>query len=138
MWKSFILFILVCALSCTEDVTKSTDQENIQGEWLAQTESVNGITKNVSYLYAFNGDTVSFTDETGKMMKYSFNLDTTGPLSYMLIRPEGAAVNSKPVSVAYNLKADTLTLVIAPEGLRPTEMTDKNNQELIISTRKKS
>jgi len=36
------------------------------------------------------------------------------------------------------LDGDSLKIVVAPPGLRPTEISDKNNQELIICKRKGS
>jgi uncharacterized protein (TIGR03067 family) len=139
--KIFLIIpVLVCALSCgvTGDAAKSTDQANIQGVWLAQSESQNGIKKNVTYLYVFKGDKLTFTDETGKEMKYSFKLDTTGNLKLIIIQPEETLTNSTPVSVAYELTGNSLKIVVAPPGLRPTEISDKNNQELIICKRKGS
>ena len=135
-----IILVLVCALSCGDagDAATSTDQENIQGAWLGQTESLNGIQKDVSFLYVFKGDTFSFTDETGKEMKYSFRLDTTSNPRLLIIRSEDTLTNSEPVSVGYELDGDSLKIVVAPPGLRPTEISDKNNQELIICRRKGS
>jgi len=135
-----MILLLVCALSCGDagDAATSTDQENIQGAWLGQTESLNGIQKDVSFLYVFKGDTFSFTDETGKEMKYSFRLDTTGNPRLIIIRSEDTLTNPTPVSVGYELNGDSLKIVVAPPGLRPTEISDKNNQELIICKRKGS
>ena len=140
MKASFIILFVVYALSCGvgRDAAKSPDQANIQGVWLAQTESQNGIKKNVTYQYVFRGDKLTFRDETGKEMKYSFKLDTTGKLKFIIIQPEDALTNSTPVSVAYELDGDSLKIVVAPPGLRPTEISDKNNQELIICKRKGS
>ena len=139
MKTSLIILVLACALSCgVGDAAKSTDQANLQGVWLAQSESQNGIKKNVSYLYVFRGDKLSFRDETGKEMKYSFKLDTTSNLKLIIIQPEETLTNSTPVSVAYELDGDSLKIVVAPPGLRPTEISDKNNQELIICKRKRS
>lgn len=139
--KTFLnILVLVCALSCgvCEDAVKSTDQANIQGAWLGQTESVNGIQKDVSFLYVFKGDTLSFIDETGKEMKYSFRLDTTGNPRFLIIRSADTLANPAFVSVGYELNGDSLKIVVAPSGLRPTEISDKNNQELIICKRKGS
>lgn len=135
-----IILALVCALSCGDagDAATSTDQENIQGTWLGQTESLNGIQKDVSFLYIFKGDTVSFTDETGKEMKYAFRLDTTGNPRLLIVRSEDTLTNPTPVSVGYELNGDSLKIVVAPPGLHPTEISDKNNQELIICKRKGS
>lgn len=134
------ILVLVCALSCGDagDAATSTDLENIQGAWLGQTESLNGIQKDVSFLYVFKGDTLSFTDETGKEMKYSFRLDTTGNPRLLIIRSEDTLTNPTPVSVGYELNGDSLKIVVAPHGLRPTEISDKNDQELIICKRKGS
>ncbi|WP_276482341.1 hypothetical protein [Paraflavitalea pollutisoli] len=135
-----ILMAFAGALSCDApgDAAKSNDQANLQGEWLAQSESLNGVKKNVSYLYVFREDKITFIDETGKEMKYSFKLDTTGNLNLIIIRPAETLADSTPVSVAYALDGDSLTIVVAPPGLVPTEMSDKNNQELIICRRKGS
>jgi len=135
-----IIWVLVCALSCVNarDAASTTDQEKIQGAWLGQTESLNGIQKNVSFLYVFQGDTVSFTDESGKELKYSFKLDTTGNPRLLIIRSKDTLSNPTPVSVGYKLNRDSLKIVVAPHGLRPTEISDKNDQELIICTRKGS
>ena len=135
-----IILVLVCALSCGDagDAATSTDQENIQGAWLGQTESLNGIQKDVSFLYVFKGDTVSFTDETGKEMKYSFRLDTTGNPRLLIIRSEDTLTNPTTWSIGYELNGDSLKIVVAPPGLRPTEISDKNDQELIICKRKGS
>jgi uncharacterized protein (TIGR03067 family) len=135
-----IILVLVCALSCGVggDAAKSTDHENIQGAWLAQKESINGIIKNVSFLYVFTQDTVRFTDETGRQEKYSFRLDTTGNPRLLIIQSADTLTNPTPVSVGYELDGDSLKIVVAPPGLRPTEISDKNNQELIICKRKGS
>ena len=90
----------------------------------------------MTYQYVFRGDKVTFTDETGKEMKYSFELDTASHLKLITIRPEETLTNSTPVSVAYELVGDSLKIVVAPPGSRPTEISDKNNQELIICKRK--
>jgi uncharacterized protein (TIGR03067 family) len=137
-------WIIALALFCATlsgnaaDAPKSSDHANIQGVWLAQTESQNGHKKNVTYQYVFNGDKVTFTDETGKEMKYSFKLETANNLKLITIRPEEAPTDTTPVSVAYELDGDSLTIVVAPAGSRPTEISDKNNQELIICKRKGS
>jgi uncharacterized protein (TIGR03067 family) len=140
MKTSLIILILVCALSCgvAGDAAKFTDQAKIQGVWLAQSESQNGIKKNVSYRYVFKGDKLTFTDETGKEVKYSFKLDTTSSLKLIIIQPDETLNIPTPVSIAYELTGNSLTIVVAPPGLRPTEISDKNNQELIISKRKGS
>jgi len=103
---------------------------------LAETESQNGHKKNVTYQYVFNGNKVTFKDETGKEMKYLFKLDTAGTLKLITLQSEETGTNSPPVSVAYELEGDSLKIVVAPPGSRPTEISDKNNQELIICKRK--
>jgi uncharacterized protein (TIGR03067 family) len=135
-----IILLLVCSLSCrnTGHAVKSTDQANLQGAWLAQSESQNGRKWNVSYLYVFTGDKLFFTDETGKEVTYSFKLDTTGSLKFIIIQPDRTLNISASVSIAYELDGDSLKIVVAPPGLRPTEISDKNNQELIICKRKGS
>jgi uncharacterized protein (TIGR03067 family) len=133
-----IIPILFCALSCSigSRVPKATDHANLQGVWLAQTESQNGVTKKVSYLYVFNEDTVAFTDETGKHVKYFFKLDTAANLKLMNIRPVDKSMDSTAVSVGYDLRGDFLKIVVAPPGSRPADISDRNNQELIICKRK--
>lgn len=140
MKTSLIILVIVCILSCggARHAPKPADQVNIQGVWLGQTESLNGIKKNVSYLYVFTGDKVSFTDETGKETKYSYVLDTTGNPKFIILKPDEVSADFKPVSVAYVLDGDSLKIVVAPPGLRPAEISDKNNQELIICKRKGS
>lgn len=135
---SLIILVLVCALSCgvVGDGAKATDKADIQGVWLAQTESLNGVKRNVSYQYVFTGDKLTFRDETGKEMKYSFRLDTTGNLKLIVIQPEDSPTNATPVSVGYELDGYSLKIVVAPPGLRPTEISDKNDQELIVCRRK--
>jgi uncharacterized protein (TIGR03067 family) len=135
---SLILLVVVCALSCSgaRDAVKSTDQANIQGVWLAQSESQNGIKKDVTYQYVFKGDKVTFTDETGKEMKYSFKLDIISNLKLIIIQPVDMVTDTTPVSVAYELKGDLLKIVVAPPNMRPTEISDRNDQELIICKRK--
>ena len=135
-----ILLLLVCALSCGDagDAAKPSDQANLQGTWLAQSESQNGKKWNVSYVYVFSGDKLFFTDETGKEVTYSFKLDTTGSLKFIIIQSDETLNISAPISIAYELDRDSLKIVIAPPGLRPTEISDKNNQELIICKRKGS
>ena len=134
------MFAFVFAFSCgiNRDITKSSDQANLQGTWLAQSESQNGKTWNVSYLYVFRGDNIFFTDETGKEVTYSFKLDTSGSLKFIIIQPDETLNISAPVGIAYELDGNSLKIVIAPSGLRPTEISDKNNQELIICKRKGS
>lgn len=140
MKTSLLIPILVCALSCgvAGDPANSNDQANIQGVWLAESESQNGIKKNVSYQYVFKADKVTFRDETGKEMKYSFKLDTTSNLKLITIQPEDTLTHSTPVSVAYELNGNSLKIVVAPPGLRPTGISDENDQELIICKRKRS
>lgn len=134
---SFLLLVLVSALSCAvaAQQPKSEDHANLQGTWLAQTESLNGVQKPVPFIYVFAGDKITFTDETGKEVVYLFKLDTDGKLKFLNLQPEEAP-NSTPVSVAYELNGDSLKIVVAPPGLRPTEISDRNNQELIICKRK--
>jgi uncharacterized protein (TIGR03067 family) len=138
MKSSLITRVLVCTSLCGIGgcAPKPSDQANIQGVWLAQSESQNGHKKNVTYQYVFRGDKVTFKDETGKEMKYSFKLDTASNLKLITIRPKETLTNSTPVSVAYELDGDSLTIVVAPPGSRPTEISDKNNQELVICKRK--
>jgi uncharacterized protein (TIGR03067 family) len=129
--------LLVCASLCgtASCAPKADDQASIQGVWLAQTESQNGHTKKVTYQYHFSGNTVNFIDENGKEMKYTFKLDTTRNPNLCILQPVQAPADSKPVSVAYKLNGDSLTIVVAPPDSVPTELSDRNNQELIICRR---
>jgi uncharacterized protein (TIGR03067 family) len=138
MKTSLITLVLVCGSMCgiAADAPKSTDQASIQGVWLVQTESQNGHKKNVTYQYFFRGDKLTFKDESGKEMKYSFKLGTASNLKFFIIEPEERLTNSTAVSVAYELDGDSLKIVVASPGSRPTEISDKNNQELIICKRK--
>jgi uncharacterized protein (TIGR03067 family) len=121
MKTSLITLVLVCASSSGKagDAPKSSDQANIQGVWLAQSESQNGHKKNVTYQYVFRGDKLTFKDETGKGMKYSFKLETASNLKLVTIRPEETPTNSTPVSVAYESNGDSLKIVVAPPGFAP-------------------
>jgi uncharacterized protein (TIGR03067 family) len=137
--KTFLpLFILINAISCggIKNAVTPTDQAAIQGTWLAQTESLNGIKKDVTFVYEFKGNEITFTDETGAQVKYLFTLETAGNLKFITLLPAEKTDNPTPVSVAYELKGNWLTLVIAPAGKRPTEISDKNDQELIVCKRK--
>jgi uncharacterized protein (TIGR03067 family) len=135
---TFIIAFALLSCGATKDAARSTDQANIQGAWLAQTESQNGIKKNVSFGYVFKGDIVTFTDETGKEVKYSFRLDTTGNPRFIVIKPMDTPGDPAPVYVGYELNGNSLKIVVAPAGLRPKEISDKNDQELIICRRKGS
>jgi len=130
--------VLVCASlrGIAGDTPISTDQANIQGTWLAESESQNGHKKNVTYQYVFRGENFTFRDETGKEVKYSFKLENVSGLKLIVIQPEEAPTNSTPVSIAYELNGDSLKIVVAPAGSRPTEISDKYNQELIVCNRK--
>lgn len=63
---SLIALAHVCAAlcGCAVDASKSSDQANLQGTWLAQSESQNGQKRDVTYQYVFRGDKLSFKDET--------------------------------------------------------------------------
>ena len=88
----------------------------------------------MTYRYIFRADRVKFIDENGTETTYSFKLDPTRIPKLCIIRAMGA--NSKPVSVAYELKGDSLKIVVANPGSVPKDISDKNNQELIICKRK--
>lgn len=102
---------------------------------MAETESVNGHTKDVTFRYEFKGDSVTFRDETGREMRYVFTLETTKTLELMTIWPEESPAGSTPVRVGYELDGDSLKLVIAPPGLTPADLSDKHDQELIVCKR---
>ncbi|MBN8246561.1 MAG: TIGR03067 domain-containing protein [Verrucomicrobia bacterium] len=130
--------ILACISLCclAADATKSTDQASLQGVWLAQTESLNGHTKQVTFVYTFRDDKLTFKDENGKEVQYSFKLDTASKPKLLMLQPVEAPANAAPVGVAYELEGDSLKIVVAPSGSRPTDISDKNDQELIICKRK--
>ncbi|MGA2247093.1 MAG: TIGR03067 domain-containing protein, partial [Verrucomicrobiota bacterium] len=107
-----------------------------QGVWLAQSESQNCHKRDVAYQYVFRGDKLTFKDGSGKEMKYSFKLDTASNLKCFNIQPEETLTNSTPVSIAYELDGDSLKIVIADPGSRPTGISDTNDQELIMCKRK--
>jgi uncharacterized protein (TIGR03067 family) len=134
-----ISLMLVCAplYGTVGNAQASSDHAKLQGVWLAQSESQNGRTWSVTYQYVFQGDRLTFTDETGKETSYAFALDTASNPRLLKIRPVEAPDNATPVSVAYALDGDRLTIVVAPAGSRPTAISDKNDQELIIARRKR-
>ncbi|MEZ4801219.1 MAG: TIGR03067 domain-containing protein [Gelidibacter sp.] len=124
--------LLACTMSCA-DASIASDQDKLQGVWLAQTESLNGLKKEVDFQYIFSKDTLTFIDETGQKEVYKYTLDTTSTPKYLNIQPEDAT----PVSVAYTLDGDDLTIVIAEPGFRPTDLSD-THQEVIVCKRKGS
>ena len=136
MKSTFLPLVLVCASwsNLAECAPIASDQERIQGVWLAQTESQSGRRKPVTYRYIFLADRVKFIDENGAETTYSFKLDPTRNPKLCIIRAMGA--DSKPVSVAYELKGDSLKIVVANPGSVPQDISDKNSQELIICKRK--
>jgi len=133
-----ITLVLACVslCGCAGDTPQLSDHANIQGIWSAESESQNGHKKTVSFRYVFRGDKLAFTDETGKEMKYLFKLESDGNLKLITVWPDESPAGSTPVSVAYALDGDSLKIVVAPSGSRPTEISDKNNQELIVCRRK--
>jgi uncharacterized protein (TIGR03067 family) len=137
---SIVTLVLVagCLLGgCAAGGARSVDHERLQGIWLAESESQSGRTKPVSFRYVFSGDTLVFTDENAQEMTYAFKLESKGPLRLITIWPSESREEATPVSVAYELAGDSLTLVIAPPGLRPAEISDRNDQELILCRRKR-
>src|SRR5690242_5968989 len=71
---SLIALVLACAplRGVAGDAPRSSDEANLQGVWLAQSESQNGHERSVTYQYVFRGDKLTFKDETGKEVRYSF------------------------------------------------------------------
>lgn len=136
MKGTLLPLVLVCASwsSLAECAPIASDQDRIQGVWLAQTESQNGQKKKVAYRYIFRGDKVKFFDENGTQTTYTFKLEPIRNPKLCIIRAAGA--NSKPVSVAYQLNGDSLKIVVANPGSVPKDISDRNNQELIICKRK--
>lgn len=116
---------------------RQIDQPNQPTRRLAGTNrKPKRIIKDVFFLYAFNGNKITFTDETGMETTHFFQLDTASNPKMILIQPVDNPTNSPPVSVAYELNGDSLTIVVAPPDLRPTVISDQNNQELIVCKRK--
>lgn len=132
----FIVFTMSCNLR--SDSIESTDQAKLQGVWLGQKESLNGITKDVNFQYIFKEDTITFIDETGKEMKYSFQPDTTSYPRLLILRATDTLADPTPVGVGYELIGDSLNIIVAPPGLQPKDVSDKYNQELISCRRKGS
>ncbi len=126
----------VALSGCAARGAMCADRAGLQGTWLGHTESLNGHTKSVDFRYVFSGDRVTFRDETGMETTYTYTLNAGDGLTFLTIVPASPA-NSTPVSVAYALDGDSLTLVVAPPGSRPTDISDRNNQELILCTRKR-
>lgn len=126
----------VALSGCAARGAMCADRAGLQGTWLGHTESLNGHTKSVDFRYVFSGDRVTFRDETGMETTYTFTLNAGDGLTFLTIVP-ASPPNSTPVSVAYALDGDSLTLVVAPPGSRPTDISDRNNQELIVCRRKR-
>lgn len=126
----------VAISGCAAPGAMCGDRAGLQGTWLGHTESLNGHTKSVDFRYVFSGDRVTFRDETGMKTTYTFTLNAGDGLTFLTIVP-ASPPNSTPVSVAYALDGDSLTLVVAPPGSRPTDISDRNNQELIVCRRKR-
>lgn len=142
MKTSLMTLVLACVslCGCAAPGAMCADRAGLQGTWLGHTESLNGHTKSVDFRYVFSGDRVTFRDETGMETTYTFTLNAGDGLTFLTIvpaAPPDSPANSTPVSVAYALDGDSLTLVVAPPGSRPTDMSDRNNQELIVCRRKR-
>jgi uncharacterized protein (TIGR03067 family) len=139
MKTPFLTLLLTCAplYALAGSAPESTDQEALQGVWQAQTESLNGHTRKVEYQYTFKGDEFTFRDENGKETKYRFTLETAGNPKLIALKTPDAPADSASVKVAYAVDRDALTIVIAPAGSRPTEMSDRNDQEVIVCKRKR-
>lgn len=135
MKTSLITLVLACSLLCGCAAPRVSDEARLQGLWLAHSESLNGHTKSVDFRYVFRGDRVTFTDETGRAMTYVFTLDAGSTPKLMTIVPDEPGATK--ASVAYALNGDSLTIVVAPPGATPTEISDKHDQELIVCRRKR-
>ena len=83
-------------------------------------------------------DPAPHRDENGKETNYRFTLETGGNPRLIALKAPDAQADSAPVKAAYAVDRDALMIVIAPAGSRPTEMSDRNNQELIVCKRKSS
>ena len=98
LFITLVLFGTWCR-GVAEAPPQATDLANLQGVWLAQSESQNGNKRDVRYEYVFSGNKLIFKDETGKEMKYRFKLETAGSLKLITIQPEETEANAPPVSV---------------------------------------
>lgn len=120
------------------EASKAADQKNIQGIWLAQSASANGF--NVEDVagcrYVFSGNKLAIKDGSGKEMKYSFKLDPGSNPKLLDLQPVPGLTNAAICSAAYELDGDSLKVAMACPGSRPTGISDKNNQMLIILKRK--
>ena len=65
------------------------------------------------------------------------SLETGGKPNLIALKSPKAHADSAPVRVAYALDGDALTIVIADAGSQPAELSDRNNQGLIVCTRKR-
>lgn len=131
-----LLLTCSCLSGCAGHASTSADQARLQGAWLAHSESQNGQSKDVVFQYVFSGTTLTFTDETGQQMKYSFAVVADNTPKLLAIWPEGSPADTPPVRVAYELSGDSLTIVVAPPGSIPADISDKHDQELISCRRK--
>jgi uncharacterized protein (TIGR03067 family) len=139
--KRITILVLVCITWCgiAADAPICTDQSNIQGVWLADSASDDGqkVKEAAGFQYVFKGDKLTIRDASGEEMKYSFKLDTASNPKLFVLQPEQMLTNDEMIcNVAYELKGDSLKVALACPGSRPTEISDKNNQMLIILKRK--
>ena len=142
MKTTIIALALACVSLCgvAADTSKSTDQQNIQGNWVAQSATANGFkidAKDCQYMFSGDRLTIRYTDDMEKKeVKYLFKLDTTNSPKLLVVTPEQALTNATICSSAYELRGDSLKIALSCPGTRPTEISEKNSQMLIVFKRK--
>ena len=140
MKTSFLTLALACIslFSLAADIPKTNDQQNLQGEWIAESATANGVKVEdaAGFHYIFSGDRLTIRDTTGKEVKYSFKIDASSKPNLLVLQPQQALTNATMCSAAYELNGAILKVVIGNPGTRPTEMSDKD-QILTVLKRKK-
>lgn len=82
------------------------------------------------------GDRMTFKLKNGREVKYTFKVEPAQMPKAMHLAFIDKLPNASPGLAIYDLKGDTLKLVIGPPDRRPTEFTD-DGQPLILLQRKK-
>lgn len=127
MFTLAMAFVAVCGFGGNS--AKAGDLENIQGTWTLETMSLNGkVMPRVSIVYVFKGETLIVGAGTGKDDKVAtFTLDVTAKPNVMIVQRAEHLPDAKPERTPYELDGDTLRMVIASHGDRPTEISDKGH-----------
>jgi uncharacterized protein (TIGR03067 family) len=140
MKTSFLTLALVCIalFSLAADIPKTNDQQNLQGEWIAESATANGVKVEdaAGFQYIFREDKLTISNMIGKEVKYSFKIDASSKPKLLVLQPLQALTNATMCSAAYELNGAILKVVIGNPGTRPTEMSDKD-QILTVLKRKK-